>query len=59
MRHIFRGLKAAVQEFFKPWPEPDEDTVTPAAMRQWVAGLRHPPECDSGCQCKWEGGDTS
>ena len=38
--------------------EPDEDTVTPAAMRQWVAGLRHPKACDSGCQCKWSGGDS-
>ena len=53
MRNILRDLRTAVREFLKPWPEPDEDTVTPAAMRQWVAGLKHPAECASGCRCDW------
>lgn len=46
-------LKAALRRMFlpEPWPEVDEDTVTPAAMRQWVAGLKHPAECSSGCRC--------
>ena len=58
MRNILRDLRSAWWDFIHPeFDEPDEDTVTPAAMRQWVAGLRHPPECDKGCQCKWSGGD--
>lgn len=52
MRNILRDLKAAVVEFFAPWPPPeDEDLVTPAAMRQWVSGLKHPPTCDGSDNC--------
>jgi len=57
MRNILRDLRTAVREFLAPWPEVDEDTTSTAAMRQWVAGLRHPPECNSGCQCEL-GGDS-
>lgn len=31
--------------------EPDYDEVSHAARLQFVAGSRHPKECDSGCQC--------
>ena len=51
MRNILRDLKTAVQEFLKPWPAPDEDEVSTAALRQWVAGLRHPPTCDGSDDC--------
>lgn len=51
MRNILRDLKAAVAEFFAPWPEPDEDVLTPAAVQQWLAGLRHDPTCDGTDNC--------
>lgn len=54
MREFLACLRAALHEVFRPspWPEPDEDTQTPAAVRQWIAGLKHPAECAGGCRCQ-------
>ena len=43
MRRFLADLGAALREVFhpQPWPEPDEDVVTPAAFRQWVASSKH------------------
>lgn len=53
MRELLACLLAAVREVFHPAPvEDDEDTVTPAAFRQWIAGSKHPDACRVGCQCR-------
>lgn len=36
--------------------EPDEDEVSKAALKQWVAGHKHPDACRVGCQCRLDGG---
>lgn len=52
MRNLLRDLRSAWWQFLKPaWDEPDENDVSPAAFRQWVAGHKHPDQCNRGCQC--------
>lgn len=38
MREFLRCLRAAVREVFhpEPWPEPERDETTPAAIADWV-----------------------
>lgn len=44
MRDRLSCMRAAFRRLFllDPSPEPDEDVVTPAAFRQWIAGHKHP-----------------
>jgi hypothetical protein len=53
MRERLYCLLAAIREVFHPAPfVDDEDTVTPAAFRQWIADSKHPDACRAGCQCR-------
>jgi hypothetical protein len=54
MRERLACLRAAFRRLFllDPSPEPDEDDVSPAAFRQWVAASKHPDACRVGCQCR-------
>lgn len=53
MRNILRDLKAALHEFFSPWPEPLKDETTPEVIAKWIADHRHPEACRFGCQCEF------
>lgn len=58
MKEILACLRTAFRRLFLlDLPtEPDEDEVSKAALRQWVASSKHPDACRVGCQCRLDGG---
>lgn len=61
MRRLTHRLQSWWWNRLQPeWDLPDDlDDVSPAAFRQWVAGHKHPEQCNRGCQHDLGGGDTT
>lgn len=58
MREFLHRLRLAFRRLLllDPQPEADEDEVSKAALKQWVASSKHPDACRVGCQCRLDGG---